>query len=294
MGRMGSFTVSGMPVPDVTQWGLIGNDDAVAEAVPADTSADAAADVEIPGKDVEKSVRHNACFLHPQGIPGSEAKGWMPDRPWMSGCRYHDMVKETIYMKGSKDLDNLRRVMDDLRHKREAERAEFSKSRFNRQRETAALWADMQDTFRVMNGKPEAPTLESMAETLRVEPIASAAPPASSSSAASYRPSVATSSGAASPPSGASYMPRRAASMPGLHKVPCLRSGKLVREGGRGAGRVSVGLAGPNDYVPFKQEPGNRGLPPDFCPAKPSTMGVAIWDRNRSHTIEGRRMRGWD
>mmetsp|Transcript_103971 Transcript_103971/g.264034 ORF Transcript_103971/g.264034 Transcript_103971/m.264034 type:complete len:278 (+) Transcript_103971:103-936(+) len=250
----------------------------------------------------QQSIRHNRCFIHPHGIPGSEDKGWGTDRPWMSGCRYNDMVKETIYMAATQGTNRLRQQVEVDRHKQEAERAAFSTTRFSRQRDTAEFWGEMQDTFNSLKGHRPATSSSSApqeaASQLGSQPGGGAQQEAGASwerlatpsSLASGARRELTSTG----PATACYMPKKSASMPGLRKVPCIRGGRLLLEGGRGHGHTSAGLAKPEDFVPFKQEAGSRGLPHDFCPARPSHMKVAMWPNNRSYTIQGMKERGWD
>lgn len=233
----------------------------------------------------------------------------MPDRPWMSGCHYHDMVKETIQMAAAKNLDRVRQHVEGGQA-READRDAFRRSRFQRQHETAALWADIQSTYGLTHGRSAqaASTLPGEAEQALVPP-ATPAPSIPASASASAAPSAAPSQG----PGTASYMPLRSASMPGLQRVPHIVGGKLLRDGGRCPSRVGVGLGGLRDFVPFPQEPGSRGFPPDYCPAHASQMGVVAveaapnrisrgslggpavqcWDKDRSYTIQGMRARGW-
>jgi len=241
------------------------------------------------GQDRSEMVRHNSCFLHPAGPPGSQVQEWVPDRPFMSGCKYHDMVRDSIYQKSSQDLERLRRHVEGGMQAQEAEQAEFRASRVQRQRDMAALWADMRETYGPQRAAPKKPVTPSPLDMAESRPptglIAARAISSATPSSFCTTPS--------SRPAGASYM-RRSASEPGLIKQACVRGSVLYADGGRGRGRVGVGCANPQDVVPFKQEPGSRGLPRDFAPAKSSPMGVLVWDRNRSHTIAGIRERGWD
>lgn len=256
-------------------------------------------------------VRHNSCFLHPHGPPNSTLPDWVPDRHLLSDCRYHDMVKETVGLKGSQDLERLRRHVEEVKPAREAEQAEFTRSRFQRQHETAAYWENMQEAFREARGFKSAvaaaPSNEAAPSPGQALP---SSPPAARSMLQAAAPSTPTRS-VATPLRSAAYMApsssgsrragearrsqmSRSGSDPLQAKKARIVAGRLYQDGGRGRGRVGVGYAGPNDFVPFEQEPGSRGLPPDFTPAKSSHLNFLIWERNRSHTISGLRARGWD
>ncbi|CAE8643200.1 unnamed protein product, partial [Polarella glacialis] len=100
-------------------------------------------------------IRHNRTFAVPR-VPDGGA-GWLPpNRPLLASYNYHDMVCETIYMKGSKDMQRAQQYMDS-KQQREEERMAWSSDRFRRQRATTKLFADMQETFGEILGKPAAP-----------------------------------------------------------------------------------------------------------------------------------------
>eukprot|EP00405_Crypthecodinium_cohnii_P027970 CAMPEP_0206504576 /NCGR_PEP_ID=MMETSP0324_2-20121206/55577_1 /ASSEMBLY_ACC=CAM_ASM_000836 /TAXON_ID=2866 /ORGANISM="Crypthecodinium cohnii, Strain Seligo" /LENGTH=195 /DNA_ID=CAMNT_0053993791 /DNA_START=325 /DNA_END=908 /DNA_ORIENTATION=- len=113
-----------------------------------------------------ENLRHNRSFANPYGIPGSEfpvaSGGVVLERPWMSGCNYYDMMKESIYKAGSYDFDRLKQYMEVHRHQQEADLAEWSATRFSKQRSNADFWAGMEPTFRQLRGQsplpPPAPT----------------------------------------------------------------------------------------------------------------------------------------
>merc|ERR1711924_464880 len=84
-------------------------------------------DLVASGADRRAIIRHNACFLHPHGL--DDGTGFQPIRPFLHGIRYHDMVKETIAMKGSQDVERVLKHAE-LSKRHEAQHKDWAESRF--------------------------------------------------------------------------------------------------------------------------------------------------------------------
>eukprot|EP00441_Pelagodinium_beii_P047089 CAMPEP_0197623112 /NCGR_PEP_ID=MMETSP1338-20131121/3186_1 /TAXON_ID=43686 ORGANISM="Pelagodinium beii, Strain RCC1491" /NCGR_SAMPLE_ID=MMETSP1338 /ASSEMBLY_ACC=CAM_ASM_000754 /LENGTH=245 /DNA_ID=CAMNT_0043192977 /DNA_START=77 /DNA_END=811 /DNA_ORIENTATION=+ len=228
-------------------------------------------------------IRHNSCFLVPRAPDGGA--GWLPpSRPILGDYRYHDMVCETIYQKSSKDLDRAFQHME-AQKQREEERAEWSRERFRRQRETAELWQDMRETFSEIMKPQTAPVQEKA-----FNPWAPTAAEFNASNGISFgqRPldeaqgrgkglfnPAATVSGPLEKTTGKQL--ERSSSEPGGWKpgerwrpTPGRRPRGLMQGGPKQV------VEWPGGWVP-KQAPGNRGLPPGYLRASGSARGDMYW-----------------
>jgi len=263
--KLGAFTVAGMPVPVDASFAsrsaptLKVNVETQGQGEHAELD-DALDDNRKPHPQV---IRHNACFLHSQGM--EEVYGSLHTRPVLAGCRYSDMVKETIYMKGSQDLERLGRNITAAREHEVAHR-EWSKTRFQRQRDNAALW----ETLRAGSVDSENHKFDDSAA--RNPEATLPAPPVTRS--------------AEDPMHG----PAGAATQSPKSIVPELRD--LIKSYGpkrdtmRNLQRsTSVPNATGCQQWPSWQPPGTRGLPPDLIPAQATRMGVMIWPKGKSHRL---------
>ncbi|CAE8699835.1 unnamed protein product, partial [Polarella glacialis] len=253
-------------------------------------------------------IRHNRTFAVPR-VPDGGA-GWLPpNRPLLASYNYHDMVCETIYMKGSKDMQRAQQYMDS-KQQREEERMAWSSDRFRRQRATTKLFADMQETFGEILGKPAAPPWPKE-EALVAEDFADRSDAGSSKSAPRRRhgraPGVfspATSQdffkeehGSQTPSEGSRQAPRSAAFMkrsstapgllPGPFKQSSCLTGYTARSPASGSPLKMVkgksqDVVWPGGWKP-EQSPGDRGLPSQYVSAKCMPGGSAMyWPRDRS------------
>jgi len=220
-------------------------------------------------------IRHNSCFLHLRGL--DDGTGFAPTRPLMAGCRYHDMVRDTIYLAGSRDVRLVGQYLAS-RPQREAEQMEWSKNRFRKQRETAALWQDMRQTFDEISGRPQGarPATPEAAQLPSGAPqpglgvgVGAGAARGGSGLGGSVARGIfeelaalgLTQPGSGSGRGGLGGL-ARTASEPGL---------ATLRGSGSTALRQSV----------VRQSPGTRGLPRDFTPAVAMHTGVMMFPKDR-------------
>ncbi|CAE8622094.1 unnamed protein product, partial [Polarella glacialis] len=225
---------------------------------------------------------------------------------------YHDMVCETIYMKGSKDMQRAQQYMDS-KQQREEERMAWSSDRFRRQRATTKLFADMQETFGEILGKPAAPPWPKE-EALVAEDFADRSDAGSSKSAPRRRhgraPGVfspATSQdffkeehGSQTPSEGSRQAPRSAAFMkrsstapgllPGPFKQSSCLTGYTARSPASGSPLKMVkgksqDVVWPGGWKP-EQSPGDRGLPSQYVSAKCMPGGSAALESSEYHSCD--------
>jgi len=236
----------------------------------------ASAAVEVDDKAVGQGpppvIRHNRCFLVPDGL--DEGKGWMPTRAGGPGdYRYHDMVMKTIYMKSSKDLDALgKHVLAMQQARQDSEGSERLPSRFQRQRDTAALWQDMRPTFDQIMGRESRASPAAAHDDEAPRPLASRPEPASASTDIDNSLRVEKSQATQSLGEHG-----RVASAPSL--TP-----------GRERSRTSAAVGGSRKPVwPLKPStPGTRGLPREWVPAR-CVNGIMMFPNDRSLTLNGAR-----
>jgi len=252
-------------------------------------------DLELTGSLKQPEViRHNSCFLVPRAPDGGA--GWLPpDRPLLAPFRYHDMVCETIYQKSSKDLERAFQHMQ-AHKQREEERAEWSRERFRRQRETAELWADMRETFSEIMKPQTAPVKEA-----EYSPWAPTAAERMAASGGSFgqRPQAGEAGGRGKGlfnPAATVSGPiekkelQRSASEPGGDWQPGQRWRPTPGRRPRGLmqGGPKQVVEWPGGWVP-KQAPGNRGLPPGYLRAKGRDRGDMYWPKDASLASKGPR-----
>lgn len=210
-----------------------------------------------------EAVRHNSCFLVPRPHDPTGSAWLPPSRPLLAPFRYHEMICETIYAKGTKDLEQVAHYVES-RKEREQERAEWSRDRFRNQRESAAIWAEMRQTFQ-----------EVMEPRSVVSP--SSAIKATSKPPAAQDKNTGRGTDFVSPATTATarLVPLRSASEPGL-------SHRSLQQSPQDKGFVNKSMAATCPGWTIKQVPGTRGLPPNYIPAVLGQRGVLMWPNDRS------------
>lgn len=240
-----------------------------------------AAELELQFKD-PPVIRHPICFNKPRRGSNSQVT-----RPLLDcNCHYHDMVRETIYMAGSHNTAKIGKYLDS-RAEREAAQAEWSSHRFRKQRETAALWQEMRQTFDQISGRPQGERpVTSEAET--PPPPAGSTPSRASARFSAFGRSVGPGSTGRASVAGEifeelSVMGLTTSATPSGSRLSGSRLGRGHTASQpnlatlRGSGSMQMGQSSV-----VQQSPGTRGLPKGFKPAVAMHTGVMMFPKDRA------------
>lgn len=233
-------------------------------------------DIVAAGPDRKAVVRHNACFLHPHGL--DDGTGFQPLRPLLSGCNYHDMVKETIHMKGSQDVERVMKHAE-VSKKLAAQHNEWAQSRFRRVRDTAAMKDEMKATYDEILGRSPAPVFEDDACNDVVNQFYSTAPTLRSGSLADEARDRATADIQGRQTSRSSPL------APDLFRE--LEAKGFTNRPNRSASQPSLTKTRRGEGPAVRQNPGSRGHPKNFCPAVAMHTGRMMWVKDRCVTLKG-------
>mmetsp|Transcript_65354 Transcript_65354/g.181295 ORF Transcript_65354/g.181295 Transcript_65354/m.181295 type:complete len:307 (+) Transcript_65354:41-961(+) len=225
-------------------------------------------------------IRHNSCFLHPKGL--DDGTGFQPTRPLLMGCRYHDMVKETVYRKGSLDVERIAKHIATARD-REAEQTAWSNNRFRKQREMADMWRDMRETFDEIAGRlPQQEARPTMDEAVTSAPVG-----ISESNTLKLDSSTNMMKGAMA---SSLFEELSAAGLTGLRDTTAGSNYRGLRrttsQPGPAMGRRRNGTAAMQTSL-VRQAPGTRGLPKGFVPAVAMHTGVMMFPKDRWYKVRG-------